>query len=184
MTESHTDVFDALPGGLMIWVLIISELLVFGAGLASFLGVRITDPAGFAAAQDLLHSGWAGINTVVLVTSGLAAALAVQAVSAGSLRPARLWLACAATLGLVFLLIKGSEFAHLASQGISTETHVFFTFYYLLTGFHAAHVAAGMIVLGIVARTCQYQAVDAAAAFWHMVDLVWVLLFPVLYLLP
>jgi len=184
MTNDGTDVFDALPGGLMIWVLIISELLVFGAGLASFLSIRITDPAGFRAAQDLLHSGWAGVNTVVLVTSGLAAALAVQFSMQNKRGAARLWLGAASLLGVVFLVIKGSEFAHLAGLGISTETSAFYTFYFLLTGFHAAHVAAGIVLLGIVARSCRVDAVEAAAAFWHMVDLVWVLLFPVLYLLP
>jgi nitric oxide reductase NorE protein len=86
-------------------------------------------------------------------------------------------------LGLLFLGIKGSEFAALAGQGISTETHVFFTFYYLLTGFHAAHVVAGVIVLALVAWHNRPAPVEAAAAFWHMVDLVWLLLFPVIYLL-
>lgn len=180
MSARPADPFDELPGGLMIWVLILSELLVFGAGLAAFLGVRITDPAGFAAAQSALHPVRAGVNTVVLVTSGLCAALATQSRAPGQ---TRLWLAAAVTLGIVFLAIKGSEFADLLAQGISTETHPFYTFYYLLTGFHAAHVLAGGIVLALVAWRPSPAPVEAAAGFWHMVDLVWVLLFPVIYLL-
>ncbi len=181
---AHSDPFEDLPGGLMIWVLIASEMLVFGAGLAAFLAMRITDPAGFLAAQAALHPGRAGVNTCVLVTSGLAAALAARAGLEARRAQARCWLAAAAGLGVVFLAIKSSEFADLVAQGISTETHVFFTFYYLLTGFHAAHVVAGIVLLAALGLRCRAEAVEAGCAFWHMVDLVWVLLFPVLYLLP
>jgi nitric oxide reductase NorE protein len=175
--------FDDLPGDLMIWVLIVSELLVFGAGLAAFLGVRLTDPAGFAAAQDHLHRSAAGINTIVLVTSGWLAALGAQATEAGRILRARACLIAAAALGLVFLAVKWVEYADKAAQGIGVETHPFFTFYYLITGFHAAHVAAGVVVLILVAARAQPREVEAGAAFWHMVDLVWILVFPVIYLL-
>ena len=175
--------FDDLPGDLMIWVLIVSELLVFGAGLAAFLAVRITDPAGFAAAQDHLHRGAAGMNTIVLVTSGLLAAVAARAAEAGRAAAVRGWLAGAALLGAVFLGVKAWEYNDLAHAGIGMESHALFTFYYLLTGFHAAHVAAGMILLALVGWLATPKAVETGAAFWHMVDLVWVLLFPVVYLL-
>jgi nitric oxide reductase NorE protein len=175
--------FDDLPGDLMIWVLIVSELLVFGAGLAAFLAVRMTDPIGFAAAQDHLHRSAAGINTIVLVTSGWLAALGVQATEAGRIQRARALLAGAAALGLIFLAVKSVEYADKAAHGIGIETHPFFTFYYLITGFHAAHVAAGVIVLALVAARAQVREVEAGAAFWHMVDLVWILVFPVIYLL-
>ncbi|MGB2893678.1 MAG: cytochrome c oxidase subunit 3 family protein, partial [Albidovulum sp.] len=69
------------------------------------------------------------------------------------------------------------------AQGIGVETHPFFTFYYLITGFHAAHVAAGIVVLLLVAARARPREVEAGVAFWHMVDLVWVLVFPVIYLL-
>jgi nitric oxide reductase NorE protein len=174
---------EQLPGDLMMWVLIISELLVFGAGLAAFLGVRITDPAGFAAAQDHLHRTGAGINTLVLVTSGFFAALAVRAAKAARVTVTRMWLAAAAVLGVVFLTLKGIEYADKAAAGIGIETNAFFTFYYLLTGFHAAHVIAGIVILGLVSIRCTPRTVEVGAAFWHMVDLVWVLLFPVIYLL-
>nr|WP_049792639.1 cytochrome c oxidase subunit 3 [Polymorphum gilvum] len=166
-----------------MWVLIVSELLVFGAGLAAFLAVRLADPAGFAEAQDHLYRAAAGFNTLVLVTSGLLAALAVRLRETGRRAPARGLLAGAAGLGLVFLVVKGLEYADAAGAGLGVESHAFFTFYYLLTGFHAAHVAAGMVILGLVAWKDEPRAVEAGAAFWHMVDLVWVLLFPVIYLL-
>ena len=166
-----------------MWVLIVSELLVFGAGLAAFLAVRITDSAGFAEAQSHLHRTGAGVNTIVLVTSGWLAALAVQAAEAGRVRRVRALVAGAIALGAVFLVLKGAEYADLAHAGISFETHAFFTFSYLLTGFHAAHVIAGMILLAVVAVPASPRAMETGAAFWHMVDLVWVLLFPVVYLL-
>lgn len=174
---------DQLPGELLMWVLIISELLVFGAGLAAFLAVRITDPAGFAEAQDHLHRVSAGINTIVLITSGYFAALAYRLCSAGHIKKSRLSLYAAMALGCVFLVIKSWEYVEKAGQGISTETHPFFTFYYLLTGFHAAHVIAGIVILGLVSCFATPRNIETGAAFWHMVDLVWVLLFPVIYLL-
>lgn len=174
---------DALPGDLMMWILIISELLVFGAGLIAFLGVRLTDPVGFAEAQSHLHRTGAGLNTVVLVSSGWLAALAVRTVEAGKIALMRLYLAMASLLGVVFLWIKGMEYAAKGAEGITFETHPFFTFYYLLTGFHAVHVIAGIVILGLVGWKATPRNVETGTAFWHMVDLVWVLLFPIMYLL-
>src|SRR5690606_37758779 len=150
----------------MMWVLIVSELLVFGAGLAAFLAVRLGDPAGFLAAQAQLHRSLAGVNTTVLVTSGYCAARAVETSRAGAARATRRWLAGAAALGLVFLVVKGHEFARLAAGGIGAETHAFFTFYFLLTGFHAAHVAFGIVILALVGWHARFPAVETGAAFW------------------
>jgi nitric oxide reductase NorE protein len=180
---SDTSVFDELPGDLMIWVLIVSELLVFGAGLAAFLAMRITDPEGFAAAQDALYRTGAALNTVVLITSGGLAALALRLREGARRGAARLALMGAALLGVVFVIVKLAEYAGKAADGIAWDTHPFFTFYYGLTGFHAAHVVAGVVVLLLVAWKDDPHNIEAGAAFWHMVDLVWVLLFPVLYLL-
>ncbi len=174
---------DDLPGDLMIWVLIVSELLVFGAGMLAFLAVRLTDPTGFAEAQTHLHRTSAGVNTLMLVTSGWLAALGVQAAEAGRVLRLRLLMAGASALGVVFMILKATEYTDLFAQGIGTETHPFFTFYLLLTGFHAAHVAAGILVLALVAALARPRAVETGVAFWHMVDLVWVVLFPVIYLL-
>ncbi len=174
---------ERLPGDLMIWVLIVSELLVFGAGLLSFLAVRISDPSGFTEAQDLLDRTAGAVNTMILLTSGLFAALANQARRAGRRPAARLHLSVAASLGLAFLIVKTFEYADKADLGIDIETHAFFMFYYLLTGFHAAHVMAGILVLGLVAWKDKPENVENGTAFWHMVDLVWLLIYPVIYLL-
>ena len=181
MTD-RASLLDDLPGDLMIWVLIVSELLVFGAGLLAFLAVRLTDPAGFAEAQDHLHRVGAGVNTLILITSGWLAARGARAADLSPPPAARPNLLAAAALGLVFLGIKGSEFAGLSGLGISTETHAFYTFYFLLTGFHAAHVLAGVLLLAGLAFRPTPEPTENAVAFWHMVDLVWVILFTVIYL--
>lgn len=184
MKESTApSVLDELPGELLIWVLIVSELLVFGAGLAAFMAARLIDPSGFAEAQNELHRTGAALNTVVLVTSGYLAARALRLREAARRTAARLALVAAAALGVVFLVIKGIEYVDKAGQGITYETHTFFTFYYLLTGFHSAHVVAGVVILLLIAWRDEPRNIEAGAAFWHMVDLVWILLFPVIYLL-
>ncbi|WP_347265915.1 cytochrome c oxidase subunit 3 [Paracoccus sp. (in: a-proteobacteria)] len=180
---AQQSVLRDLPGDLMIWVLIVSELAVFGAGLLAFLAVRLGDPTGFAEAQDQLHRVSAAINTAVLVTSGWFAARAARDAHHDRPGPTRLNLALAGLLGIVFLVLKGIEYADAAAKGLSTETHPLFTFYWLLTGFHAAHVAAGVVILALVAIRTRAELVEAGAQFWHMVDLVWVILFPIIYLL-
>ncbi|WP_050528086.1 cytochrome c oxidase subunit 3 [Pseudorhodobacter aquimaris] len=180
-TTTEPPFWENLPGDLMMWVMIVSELLIFGAGLAVFLFLRLMDPAGFAEAQTYLHRTGAGIGTVVLVTSGWLAAVAAH--STDRIWRCRALLAGATLLGAVFMGIKGQEWADLFAQGISFETHVFFTFSFMLTGFHAAHVIAGMLLLAFVAIRPNPRSVEVGAAFWHMVDLVWILVFPVVYLL-
>ncbi len=178
-----TSLIDELPGELLMWVLIISELLVFGAGLVAFMSVRLTDPTGFAEAQSHLYRTGAALNTAVLVTSGYLAAQALHWRTAEHRDRARYALIGAAMLGVTFLIIKGIEYAGKATQGIDFETHPFFMFYYLLTGFHAAHVLAGVGILLLVAWRDEPRNIEAGAQFWHMVDLVWIMLFPVIYLL-
>lgn len=176
-------VLGELPGDLMMWVLIVSELLVFGAALAAFLFVRLSDPSGFAADQDMLDRTAGAANTIVLVTSGLLAALAVRARENDARREARNWLYGAIALGVVFLTVKGVEYASKAEQGIGIETSPFFTFYYLITGFHAAHVIAGIVILAAVSHWDSTRNMETGVSFWHMVDLVWILLFPIIYVL-
>ncbi|MFY0659758.1 MAG: cytochrome c oxidase subunit 3 [Shimia sp.] len=175
--SDQTSVLDELPGDLMIWVLIVSELLVFGAGFLAFLGMRAMDPVGFAADQAQLNRVAGAANTIVLVTSGYCAARAVH-----STRHMRLWLTGAIVFGMVFLVVKWLEYAEKARLGIGIETSDFFTFYYLLTGFHALHVVAGLVIFGLLMRWNTPRNMEAGTAFWHMVDLIWILLFPIIYL--
>jgi nitric oxide reductase NorE protein len=173
-----------LPGNPLIWVLIVSELLVFAIGLAGFLAVRMVDPAGFSASARLLHAGAGTAATALLLTSGFLAARALHASRRGITAQARLALGLAALLGIAFLTVKGLEYADLLALGVSFEDNTFFTLYMLITGFHAAHVVFGVAVLLLVALRPLPTHVEPAAQFWHMVDLVWVLVFPVIYLVP
>ncbi len=181
--KTSPDVLSELPGELMMWVLIASELLVFGAALLAFLSVRIAHPVQFAHDQALLDTTAGAVNTIALVTSGFCAAAAIRSRGDGARRTARRWLLAAASLGVAFLIVKGFEYAGKASMGVGIETSPFFTFYYLITGFHALHVVAGIVLIALVCWADSVRNMEAAVAFWHMVDLVWVLLFPIIYVL-
>lgn len=181
--SDEAGVLGELPGDLMMWVLIISELLVFGAALLAFLAVRATAPEVFAIGQASLNATAGAVNTAVLVTSGMLAARGLAIRRDGDRRGARVSFAAAAVLGLVFLAVKWFEYSTEFTNGIGIETSPFFTFYFLITGFHALHVVAGIVILGLVARWDSIRNIETGIAFWHMVDLVWVLLFPIIYLL-
>ena len=180
--DDNWGVLGELPGDFMMWVLIASELLVFGAALLAFVAVRATDVTGFAADQQQLNQTAGAANTIVLVTSGFFAALAVSASAKFQKKRARVMLAAAMTLGLVFIGVKGIEYWQKAEAGIGLDSSPFFTFYYLITGFHAAHVIAGIVIFALVSFFDDKRNIETAAAFWHMVDLVWVILFPIIYL--
>ena len=174
---------SALPGNPLMWVLIASELAVFGLALVGYAGARAQDPAGFAAGQDQLDRLAGTINTAALLTSGLFAALANQARRAGLRNRARWNLACAGLLGLVFLVVKGFEYSSELAAGNDIDSSPFFTLYFLVTGFHALHVVLGLAILAVVARYDSVENIETGTAFWHMVDLVWILVFPCFYLL-
>ena len=174
---------SALPGNPLMWVLILSEMLVFAAFFGLFAWLRVGEREVFDASQQLLDPVAGGLNTLVLLTSGLFAALAVQAIGRGERRRCRQCLAGAFALGVVFCVVKVVEFADKLGQGLVPETNTFFTFYYLLTGFHFAHVIFGLGLIALVAWKLSRDNVETAAAFWHMVDLIWILLYPLLYLL-
>lgn len=176
-------VLGDLPGDFMMWVLIISELLVFGAALLAFLAVRAISPAAFVEGQSHLNATAGALNTAVLVTSGMLAARALALRREEQRKAARLSLLGACVLGAVFLAVKWTEYSAEFANGIGIETSPFFTFYFLITGFHALHVVAGIVILALAARWDSVRNLETGVAFWHMVDLVWVLLFPIIYLL-
>ena len=181
--DGRSGVLGELPGDFMMWVLIMSELLVFGAALLAFLAVRASSAAAFLEGQAQLNPTAGALNTAVLVTSGMLAARALALRQEGKQRAARFSLLAAGGLGFAFLLVKWAEYSAEFAQGIGIETSPFFTFYFLITGFHALHVVAGIVILALVARWDSVRNIATGIAFWHMVDLVWVLLFPIIYLL-
>ena len=120
---------------------------------------------------------------MVLITSSFCAAAAVRACIDKQIAKTRLWLGGAIILGLVFLGIKIIEYQAKLDLGFDIETNTFFTLYYLITGFHFFHVIMGLIILAIVGFNNSVENLETGTAFWHMVDLVWVILFPLIYLL-
>lgn len=180
--ETGWGFLDDLPGDPMIWVLIFSELAAFGLFLGAFTVARAVSPAVFASGQAVLDSRLAGLNTIVLVTSGWAAARGTAAARAGEPRSSRHWLFLAMGLGAAFVTIKLAEYAKEIASGVGLETSPFFTLYFLLTGFHLLHVCLGIVILAVVCRRAAPLGVEIGTAFWHMVDLVWVVMFPIIYL--
>lgn len=174
---------SALPGNPMMWLLIWSEMLVFGIGFIIYAVSFHQEPENFLESQTHLNRLLGGVNTMVLLTSGLCAALAVhyQTFSRGKI--ARTMLGVAILLGGVFVWIKALEYGEKFRLGIDTETNNFYTLYFLLTGFHTVHVLFGMAVLAVVAWKNSQENVETGAAFWHMIDLVWVMLFAVMYVM-
>jgi len=171
-----------LPGHPMMWVLILSEMVTFGLLLVSFAVAGAVQPAVFATGRAQLDPALGGINTLVLITSGWLAVLAVEARAAGSRRTARLLLAGAAGLGCAFVAVKALEYAAKAAAGIGLETDTFFTLYFLLTGFHLLHVVLGIIIIAIVTLHDSLENLRTGTAFWHTVDLIWVIMYPLVYL--
>lgn len=174
---------STLPGNPLMWVLILSEMLVFSAFFVLYAWQRAANTELFNASQQLLDPVSGGLNTMVLLTSGLCAAFAIQAIADNKQRLCRRWLGLTMALGVVFCIIKVLEYVDKFSAGLTPETNIFFTYYYLLTVFHFAHVVFGLALLALASWKTSRVNVETVTAFWHLVDLIWVLLYPLLYLL-
>lgn len=191
ISVDRTPLARRLPGDLAMWFFILAELTVFAILILAFAVTQVLNPELFRESRAALDSSMGLALTLSLLTSGLFAALAVEQVRAA--RPGRgaLWLLAALASSSVYVVLKLSEYAHLSSQGLGMEHNTFFTLYWILTGFHFLHVLLGMVILGWMAVRCQrgfYAAQDCAGLesgvlYWHMVDMVWVLLFPLVYVI-
>jgi nitric oxide reductase NorE protein len=178
------------PGGILMWIIIFLELFTFGMALVAFVYYGNQEPEVFHQSRLQLNTTFGVINTVVLLTSGLFMAAAVQDFKEHNIRKSSLYFKLAMLGGLVFIMVKSIEYYHKIEAGISLETNIFFTFYWLLTAFHLIHVLVGLVILvwtnkGLTKKNSDtaVEDVEACAAFWHMCDLIWLLLFPVLYLI-
>lgn len=183
--ESGWGPLAPLPGNPLMWVLILGELAVFTAFFGFYAGARFADPQLFQASQQMLNPVAGGINTMVLLTSGLFVALAVEALAENKPTAGRRWLLSGLAMGSLFCVVKVVEYGLKVNEGLTPATNTFFTYYYMLTGFHFIHVVVGLVLLGLVAirRFTTLENVETVAAFWHMVDLIWIFLYPLLYLL-
>lgn len=186
MGKTKYDIFNP-PGGLLIWIVIVLELLTFGIALLVMQNFELAEPKIFAESRQHLSSRLGTLNTVILLTSGLFVVLSLNNYKILKHSTARIQLNFSVILGLVFLIVKFTEYQLKLSSGITLSTNTFFTFYFLITGFHAVHVALGILIFVIFIQKIKSQKLkpedfEAGAAFWHMCDLIWLIIFPIIYL--
>ena len=175
-----------LPTGkLAIWWLLGSEIVIFGGILASYLMHRLGHPewANYAIHTNTLAGG---INTLVLLTSSLTAVLAHHAAEKKDGKKAAMYLGFTMLGALMFLCIKSVEWYIEISHGYTISANAFWAFYYTAAGVHGCHVIVGAIIMGFIAwdawKGKELHRVELVGLYWHFVDLVWIFLFPLLYI--
>ncbi len=179
------------PGDIAVWIFIYAELTEFGLFFFGFLIAKMYFPEDFYQGPPQLNTLSGFLNTLVLLTSSFCVARAIQAIKRGAQRRTVMWLLCTVSAGLIYCLIKGWEYQWNESMGISSRTNYFFASYYYLTFNHLLHVLVGMCTLLGAAiltalghfNTDSHDGLEGAASYWHMIDLVWILIFPLLYVL-
>lgn len=179
------------PGGVLIWMIVFLELLTFGIALLVFLFQRQADVELYNNSQLMLNKTLGTANTLVLITSGFFMANGLITLKSGKDKQSLNWLYATVLMGLVFLTLKGFEYTDKLDHGIGLGYNNFFMFYWILTGFHFIHVLVGVIILSyMIVKIRQkvyskndFEDVETSGVFWHMCDLIWVFLFPILYLL-
>jgi nitric oxide reductase NorE protein len=179
-----------VPGEPGVWILLFGEMSFFASLFASFLYYRGFDPSGFVEAQKELNQTVGLINTLLLLTSSLFVAHGVRATRAAqtALAPRLFVLGIACAIG--FIACKSFEYYELFDRGITVSDHTFYSFYFGLTVLHLGHVVIGAIVLSLMASAAKrplakpvhFAMVESGACFWHMVDLLWIVIFALLYL--
>ena len=186
-----------------MWVFLVTEVLFFGGLFLTYAVYRSFYPAAFSAASHELDILLGGINTAVLITSSLTMALAVHAAQLGQRRLLMIFLVVTMVLGTVFLGIKAVEYYHkFAEHHVPGATfqferehqrhaQIFFSLYFIMTGLHAIHMIIGIAVLLVMwiwawrgRITSDYAGpIEISGLYWHFVDIVWIFLFPLLYLI-
>lgn len=180
-----------LAGDGVVWLLVLAELLTFGVLFTSFAVARWREPALFAQGQAALSLHTGVLNTLLLVAASWAAVRAVKAFEGDRGDAGARWLLVALTGAVGFLVVKSQEFADKIAAGFDWATNAFTLLYTLLTGFHYLHVVVGAIVFAVLWRRARAGAYGKAhhlapasgAVFWHMVDLLWMVLFPLVYVI-
>ncbi len=172
-------------GRLAVWWVVASEIMIFGGLLASYVMHRLGNPewAGYAAHTNIWFGG---TNTFVLLTSSLSAVLAHQAAEAGDGKKAARLLYFTCLGAVVFVCIKAFEWTMEIQAGFTITSNTFWSFYYTAAGIHALHIIAGGVIMLIVAESAkrneELHRVELIGIYWHFVDIVWIFLFPLLYI--
>ncbi len=177
-----------------IWLFLASEVMLFGALFSSYVLLRMGKPSGWPAhGSEVLSVPLATLNTAILITSSVTMVMAWASCKMDNLKGYRTYMGLTVLLALGFLVVKFFEYGAKFAHHIEPATNVFYAIYFTLTGLHGLHVLGGMLVntylLTIGARLWHRNKeqftnrVECAGLYWHFVDLVWIFLFPVLYLL-
>lgn len=177
-----------LPGDPAMWVMVLGDMMIFAGYFAIFIVHRAMNPQQFLAEQNHLDVTLGTVNTLILLTSSYLVARVVTAARSGQHRQAIRLLWAAGGCGALFATVKTIEWAEKLSAG-HTVSSEFFAFYYVLTGVHLLHVLIGLIVLGVCIRELsaplrrRLTLIEQGATYWHMVDLLWVVIFGLFYVM-
>lgn len=180
-----------LRGDLGVWLVILLELLTFGILFVAFAFARTRELELFNASQATLNLQAGALNTVLLITGSWCVASAVRAVGRNAQAAGARWLLAALACGAGFMVVKLAEYAQKLDSGVDLSSNTFYMFYFFLTGFHFLHVLVSMLALIYlwfrtrrgVYGSHNLHALETGAAFWHMVDLLWIVLFPLVYVM-
>lgn len=179
------------PAPLGMWVFLASEVMMFGGLFMALTVMRWRDTAAWKEGSRHLHLWLGTANTAILLVSSVVVALAVAAARRGRRQEATWELGGAAALGLAFLAIKAAEWWMEAGEGLmlpqQPNLRLFFDLYYVATGLHALHLCVGVVIvttLAVLVRRSpgHVSAVELGGLYWHFVDVVWIFLYPILYL--
>lgn len=173
-----------------LWTFLATEVLLFGGLFAAYVVFRIRYPEMFYEDHLKLDRVLGAVNTVVLICSSLTVALGISAIRKGKQGLLRVFLVLTILLAGAFLAIKYVEYGEKFAHGLHPGTDIFFSLYFMLTGLHGLHVLAGMVILSAMFvlagrgtfSESYHTPVEISGLYWHFVDLVWIYLFPLLYL--
>ena len=175
-----------------IWLFLASEVMLFGSLFSSYVLLR-NGAASWPNQSDVLSVPLATLNTIILISSSATMVLAWAGLKAGNLSKYRLYMGLTILCGAAFMVVKAFEYGEKLSHGLLPSTNNFLGLYFTMTGLHAIHVLGGMVVNGYLwgpgVRMWRTEPerftnrVEVAGLYWHFVDVVWIFLFPVLYLL-
>ncbi|OHU57948.1 MULTISPECIES: cytochrome c oxidase subunit 3 [Mycobacteroides] len=177
-----------VPGEPGLWVFLFGDMIVFAAFFAVIAHYRSSEAEAFASGQSQLHLGLGALNTVLLLSGSLLAVIGLEKARNGSAHAARYYLAAAGS-GICFISVKLIEYQEVTSQGLSPMTSHFFMVYFVFTGIHLVHTTVATVILGAMAYASRGAAassdirlLEGGSCFWHLIDLLWIGLFSLLYL--
>jgi len=173
----------------LMWLFLGSECLFFGSLISAYLLYRDRSVTG-PYAKDLYDIPFTSVSSFVLLMSSLSMVLALAAIQHGNIRAMRIWLLATSMLGMIFLGGQAFEFTEFYREGLTLHTNMFGTTFFVLTGFHGAHVTVGVLILmsmwgaSFKGKVTQENAinVELAGLYWHFVDIVWIIIFTMIYL--